>query len=247
MPERGRLATSEVAIIDRSGAAEAPWVSHGTTVHAATFEVKTDAALDALPAPLARPAPAYARIYVVSYPESPFGPYNEALLMVSCRYLMLPRQYLVASIVDSEAARDANEQNGHYRSDLGQITTELGNLNAVSRVIGPGGLRVVLASEEGEPTSVDVLRYDPVVVVQPGGDALKVLTVSAAPENIRDAFIATGTRVEVSVDSAVSPWARLRSTNPITGTFARMDLEIPEAKEVELPPMMAAAASARPA
>jgi hypothetical protein len=212
------------------------------TIHQATFEVDTEAALAALPPMLTRPAPTYGRIYVIDWPESPVGAYKEALLLVSCRYLMLPRQYLAASIVTSQAAADANAAGSHYRSEVGRIETEVGNLSAKSLVEGPTGLRIVIDSAEGEPTGPDVLRYDPVVVVQPGESGLKVMTVSAAPENIRDAFIASGTTIDLAGGTGTA-WEALRPVNPITGTWARMELEVPEPKEVELPPMMAAAAA----
>jgi hypothetical protein len=79
-------------------------------------------------------------------------------------------------------------------------------------------------------------------VTQPGDGGLKVITVSAAPENLRDAFIASGTTIEMSAPTGTA-WQTLRSLNPITGTFALMELQVPEPKEVEMPPMMAAAAA----
>lgn len=242
MPEAGRLETASIETFARDQAAVTPWTASGVTIHQATFEVGTSEALDALPPMLTRPAPTYGRIYVIDYPESPVGPYREALLLVSCRYLMLPRQYLVASIVTSEAASLANAAGSHYRSEIGAIEMRSGNLTVRSTVDGPGGLHISIDSSDGEPTGPDVLRYDPIVVVQPGEGGLKVITVSAAPENLRDAFIASGTSIELT-GGAGTPWTALRSLNPITGTFARMDLEVPEPKEVEMPPMMAAAAA----
>jgi hypothetical protein len=242
MPESGRLNPASIETLPRNGSTSTPWKASGVTIHQATFEVDTDAALDALPPMVTRPAPTYGRIYVIDYPESPVGAYREALLMVSCRYLMLPRQYLVASIVTSEAAAAANLANSHYRSEVGSIEMEAGNLSVRSTISGPGGLRIAIDSLEGEPTGPDVLRYDPVIVVQPGEGGLKVITVSGAPENLRDAFIASGTTVELSGGDG-RPWMALRCVNPITGTFARMDAEVPDPKEVELPPMMAAAAA----
>lgn len=240
MPQTGRLDPSQIEAVSGSGAPAAPWTVPATAVHSTTFEIDTDAALDALPAMLARPAPTYGRIYVIDYPESPFGAYREALLLVSCRFLLLPRQYLVASIVDSEAARAANAQNSHYRSQLGQITIEREGNSAISTVTASGvDLRIV--SPDGVDTGADVLRYDPIVVVQSGEDGPQVLTVSAAPESIRDAFIAIGTTIDYRAAAAGTPWANLRCTNPITGTYARMDLAIPEPRPVEPPPMMAAA------
>lgn len=244
MPEAGRLDPASIEVLPRGDAAVNPWTASGVTIHQATFEVDTAAALDAMPPMLSRPAPTYGRIYVIDWPESPVGAYREALLLVSCRYLMLPRQFLVASIVTSEAAAAANTAGSHYRSTAGRIDTEVGNLAARSTIEGPAGLRVVIDSPEGEPTGPDVLRYDPVVVVQPGDGGLKVITVSAAPENIRDAFIASGTTIDLT-GGAGTAWEALRSVNPITGTCARMHLEVPEPKEVEMPPMMAAAAARR--
>jgi hypothetical protein len=242
MPEAGRLNPGSVENLPVGEGAKTPWTANGVAIHQATFEIDTEAALNTLAPMLTRPAPTYGRIYVIDYPDSPVGPYKEALLLVSCRYLMLPRQYLVASIVTSDAAANANLAGSHYRSEVGSLTIERGNLSARSVVEGPGGLRVVIDSQEGEPTGPDVLRYDPIVVAQPGDGGLKVVTVSAAPENLRDTFIASGTTIEMNA-AAGTAWQTLRSLNPITGTFAIMDLEVPAPKEVEMPPMMAAAAA----
>ena len=243
MPEAGRLSPASIEALPRNGANATPWKSAGVTIHQATFEIDTEEALNALPPMLTRPAPTYGRIYVIDYPESPVGPYREALLLVSCRYLMMPRQYLAASIVTSEAAAAANAAGSHYRSELGSMEIDAGNLKVRSTVTTPGGLRIVIDSAEGEPTGPDVLRYDPIIVAQPGdGGALKVMTVSGAPDDIRDAFIASGTSIELAGGEG-TPWAALRCLNPITGTYARMEVEVPEPKEVELPPMMAAAAA----
>lgn len=243
MPESGRLNPNQIETVEHSGATAAPWTVTGAGIHAVTFEVDTGAALNALPPMLSRPAPTYGRIYVIDYPDTPLGAYREALLMVSCRYLMMPRQYLVASIVDSEAARAANAQNSHYRSEIGKITLQASGNSATSTIEGASGLKVIITSPDGASTSSDVLRYDPVVVVQPREGGLKVLTVSGAPENIREAFIAAGTTMQLQGGGADSPWVKLRSMFPITGTFARLDVEVPLAKEVEMPPMMAAAAA----
>ena len=237
MPQFGRLAGSAIVAIDDPGAApEAPWTLAGAFYQLATFEVDAEATLDLLPAMLSRPAPPYARILVADYPDSPVGPYREATLLLSCRYLMLPRQLVVASVVTSEAARVANARNWRYTSEVGQVEISRSDeRNVVARITTPSGLDATVSSPNAQETGVATIRYDPTVVVQPDNGAPKVLTVSAEPSGVHKAWLAQASTFACSVSDRTSPWWRLRSKNGITGTIATLDIERPTPTPVEPP------------
>lgn len=236
MPQFGRIAASGLAVVEAEGSAPpAPWTVEGATVHTVTFEVGVDAALGALPEMLARPIPPYARIQVIDVPDSPVGAYREALLLVSCRYMMTPRLYIAAAVVSSEQARAANAQNWHYESTVGDVTLERDGNDFTSSVSDSSGLSITVSSKDALPTGTAMIRYDPTVGVWPVDGEPKVQVLSAEPKEVHEAWLARGTGVAYEGGDRGSPWLRLRSTNPITCTIAALDTERPEPSEVERP------------
>ena len=236
MPQFGRIAASGLAVVEADGSAPpTPWTVEGATVQTVTFEVSVDAALDALPELLARPTPPYARIPVIDVPDSPAGAYREALLLVSCRYMMMPRMYIAASIVSSEQARAANAQNWRYESVVGDVTLERDGNDFASTISDRAGLSVTVTSKDALPTGTAVIRYDPTIAVWPVDGEPKVHTISAEPADVQEAWLARATEVGYESGDRASPWLRLRSKNPITCTIAVLDTERPEPNEVERP------------
>jgi hypothetical protein len=241
MPQFGRIPAS-LAAVKQNGAGSAPaapWELSGVTAQMATFEVDAEATLDLLPEMLSRPAPPYARILVQDFPDSPVGPYREALLLISCRFAMLPRQFIAGSLVSSAAARDANLQNWHYLSEVGDVSLRQQGSEFTSELKFASGLSIRITSPNAQETGPAVIRYDPVTVVrQADGGPPGLATVSAEPPGVSQAWLATATRVEYSGGERQSPWLRLRSLNPITATIAKQDVLLPEPKAVSSTPGM---------
>jgi hypothetical protein len=179
--------------------------------------------------------PPYARIWVADFPDSPIGPYREALLLLSCRYFMLPRHYIVASVVTSEQARAANAEHWHYPSAVGAVSLQRDGDSFVGTIEVPDGPRITLDSSRAIQTGTAVIRYDPLVIVQPGDAEPQVLNVAPTLGDVQDAWLARGTKLTYEGGDASSPWLRLRSRNFITCTIGQHDLERPEAGEVRRP------------
>jgi len=234
MPQFGRLpASAVVAVSHDDGSPPPPWTMAGAVLQLVTFEVDADATLDLLPPMLSRPAPPYARVLIADYVESPIGPYREATLLLSCRYLMLPRQMVVGSVVTSESAQAANARNWHYPSEVGEVTLTREGASFVGRVRTASGLDLTVTSPDAQETGIATIRYDPAVVVQPGNTGLEVLTVSADPLTVHEAWLAQRSTYECRESGRQSAWWKLRSRNPITGTIARVDVERPVPSAVE--------------
>ena len=236
MPQFGRIDAGDLAVVDRKGsAAAAPWTTEGATVQAVTFEVAVDAALNAMPELFARPAPPYARIAVTDYPDSPVGPYREAQLLLSCRYLMLPRQQVVASIVSSQEAAAAIAQNWGYEATVGTVELTRDGDDFESMISDPSGLTIRVASPGAASTGTAVIRYDTTVSVWAVDGEPKAQLLSADVGEVANAWLARGTTVEYSGGERSSPWLQLRSTNPITCTIAELAIERPEPSVIERP------------
>ena len=236
MPEFGRLEANALAAPATGNVdTPAPWSLAGVTAHTVTFEVDRDAALDLLATPVARPAPPYARIQVTAVPDSPVGAYHEAQLVISCRYMMTPRQYVAASIVDSQAAADAIAAAWGYEPDVGTVSLTQSDDDFTSTIADGSGLQITIVSANGMPTGTAIIRYDPTVTAWQDDGEASIYTLSAEPSEVHDAWLARETTVTYEGGEGASPWLRLRSRNMITATVARLDLDRPEPAEVERP------------
>jgi hypothetical protein len=236
MPEFGRLEASALTAAPGGGGdAPAPWTLEGVTTHTVTFEVDRDPALDLLPEPLARPTPPYARIQVTSVPDSPVGPYREAQLLLSCRMMMTPRQYVVAAVVDSEAAAQAIAAAWAYEPAVGEVALSEDGNDFTSTIAAGSGPGITIASHDALPTGTAIIRVDPIVFAWQNGGEPSVQTLSAEPSAVHEAWLARDTSVTYEGGDRSSPWLRLRSRNVITATVAKLDLERPEPSEVERP------------
>ena len=236
MPEFGRLEVRALATpAAGDGAAPARWSLAGVTAHTVTFEVDRDAALDLMATPVARPAPRYARIQVTAVPDSPVGPYTEAQLLISSRFLMTPRQYVAASIVDSQAAADAIAAAWGYTPAVGDVSLVQSDSDFTSTISDGNGLGITITSAEGLPTGTAIIRFDPTVTAWQDDGEAGMYTLSAEPSEVHAAWLARDTTVTYEGGDRSSPWLRLRSRNMITATVATIDLDRPEPSEVERP------------
>lgn len=235
MPQLGRISSATLERPESAEAPRGPWSISGALVQQVTFEASVEATLDALPDLLARPAPPYTRIRVIAHSDSPVGPYNEALLLVSCRYLMLPRHFVAASIVSTSEAQAANATNRGYTSVLGQVSLEEDGTGFVGHLSDDSGLSISINSKHATETGPAMIRYDPDVVVLPEDGEPTVFTVSADPSGVESAWIAVDTTVAYEGGARDSVWRRLRSLNPITATIARQDMDYPDPVAVKRP------------
>jgi Acetoacetate decarboxylase (ADC) len=233
MPQFGRGSAPTAVSEGPASAAPAPWEIKGVIAQMATFEVDVDAVLDLLPPMLSRPAPPYARLLVLDYPDTPVGAYREALLLISARFAMLPRHYVAASVVTSEAARDANLANWHYQSEVGEVSLVRDGSSFTSFIRLASGLEIRVTSADAQEAAPAIIRYDPMTVAW--GDASSgsgLITVSAEPMAVSQAWLAVGTTLDYTGGDRQSAWLRLRSRNPITCTIALQDSRLPEPRPV---------------
>jgi hypothetical protein len=194
-----------------------------------TFEVELEAALDLLPTPLSRPVPPYARLIVARYPDSPVGPFAEALLLLACRYRLEPKQYVVACVVTSDAAREAE-------ATLWGIDARTGAVELRRERTAAGSEQIEASVAASEPLASLLLpsayaiepamiRYDPFVSVRRTDDGeLEVVQFSGAPV-VHEARLSKGAGATCQTDAWSDPWFRLRSVNMISATFAVADLQ----------------------
>ncbi len=235
MPEAGLIdSTSLPAVSAESDAAAPPWEIGEAVVQHITYEVPVANARRNLPDVVTRSAPTYGRVSVIDRADSPVGPYREALLSVGCRVGMIPALYVVAAVVNTEAARDAIAAHWGYLPTVGEIGFERGD-DAIRSTIDAGdGLTVSLHSPIAEAAATAIVRYDPLLVVQPQ-DGRGAASEIPCEHDVRLAWLARASALSYEGGSRSHPWIQLRPSNAITAVAAVEGQRIDPAAAIELP------------
>ena len=237
MPETGLFDSATIAAV--GGATDAPpppWEISAAVVQQVTFEVQVPQGRQHLPDIVTRSAPMYAKLTVVDRADSPVGPYREAVLALGCRAGMLPALYVVASIVNSEAARDAIAAHWNYLPTLGEIEFERSDDAVNSTIHVADGFTVSVDSALTNAAAVAVVRYDPLLVVQPGDDGPAAQEVPAT-HVVSEAWMDRRASIGYTGGERSSAWLQLRSHHAITGFVAVESQTIEAAAPVVVPQM----------
>jgi acetoacetate decarboxylase len=159
-----------------------PWQYRRARFLTVTFETDPDAAADSLPEGLSFAEPAVARVTFASYPETPVGPYNEALQTIECIWHGQTLGFVTRIVLDNDAALTAGREVLGYCKKLArvdwkesvdalEVTVERGG-GLVARVrarlgavnpVGAGApsltanIRLIPSAEAGAPPSVSEL------------------------------------------------------------------------------------------
>ena len=235
MPETGLVDSASLpAVSGESSAAEPPWEIREAVVQHITFEIPVPNARRALPDIVTRSAPTYGRVSVIDRLDSPVGPFREALLMVGCRVGMIPALYVVDAVVDSEAARDAIAAHWHYAPSVGEIAIERSEEAIDARFDVSEGLTVHLHSPTTDAAAVAIVRYDPLLVVQPSDNGPAASEIPCEHE-VRQAWLSRNSKLSYEGGNRRHPWLQLRSSNPITAVVAVEGQTIEPAAEIAIP------------
>ncbi len=235
MPEAGLIDSASLPAVDgESDAPAPPWEIGEAVVQHITFEVPVPNARRNLPNVVTRSAPTYGRVSVIDRADSPVGPYREALLMVGCRVGLIPAFYVVSSIVNNEAARNAIAAHWKYLPSVSEIDIERSDDGIESRFNAGDGLTVTLQSPTTEAAAVAIVRYDPLLVVQPSNGSGAASEIPCQ-HDVRQAWLSRSSSLSYEGGSRSHPWIQLRSANAITAVVAVEGQVIEAAAEIALP------------
>jgi acetoacetate decarboxylase len=233
--------------LDRFGASmpvDAPYYQsppfYYRDVQAMTIVYETDgeAAARMLPEGIELPIPAQASLLLIRYPSSTFGPYNEAILGISCRWQGTPHLYIAQIVVDTvpplvggreiwgfpkkiariEIDRDQELLTGHVERPQGVclLSASMRPERPLPVADGPFGgslsLRVIPSPEEGQPPSV-----------------AELIQVANADRHTHEAWTGPATlRYEAS--STLDPWHALPVKEITAGVYSRYDFTLPHGR-----------------
>ena len=235
MPETGLIDSANLPAVNvESDASAPPWEIAEAVVQHITYEIPVPNARRHLPDIVTRSAPTYGRVSVIDRADSPVGPYREALLMVGCRVGLIPALYVVDAVVDSEAARDAIAAHWKYQPSVGEIQIERSDDAITSSFDAGDGLTVTLHSPTTDAAAVAIVRYDPLLVVQPSNGSGAASEIPCEHE-VRQAWLSRRSTLSYEGGSRRHPWIQLRSVNAITAVAAVEGQVIEAAAAIELP------------
>jgi acetoacetate decarboxylase len=204
------------------------------------YETDAEAAANMLPEGVELPLPAQASLLIVEYPTSTFGPYNEAILGIHCRWQGEAQLYIPQIVVDTVPPLVGGREIWGFPKKIARIQLQQDQELLSGWVERPAGLRLLCATMRVE-RPLDVTD-------EPGGSSLS-LRVIPSPEQGQPASLAeliqvpstdrrtheawTGpATLRYETESALDPWHALPVRRIVAGIYSRYDFTLPHGRVV---------------
>jgi hypothetical protein len=193
-----------------------PWVCPNSTMINVYFEVLKAPLLDRLPPEFCRTSPPYCRLSIFDHPDSPVGPFRDAILALGCRLNMMPAAFVAASVTNNEKALAAGLFDRGFPNTLGRIEFVSSVTSAravVSDATGPL-LEVELPLLQTiEPSR---LAFDHADSLRTTTDGKTVLNITRPDLDIQGAAICKNARIEYAGERPETAWHTLRCRNVVS-------------------------------
>jgi acetoacetate decarboxylase len=195
-----------------------------------TYETDEDAVLDILPEGLECQRPAIATVLIIKYHFSTLGPYDEAILGVSCSFEGKPRFYIPHIVVHSDIPFAAGREIWGYPKKFAHITLEKEGDLIIGTMERPKGNRIctgVIRPEKPVPI-VETEKIPGIslrVIPSPDGSAVPSLAelIEVPPESTTiEAYTGTGF-LQFNSISNIDPWHKFKVKNMLSAIYRRYD------------------------
>ncbi len=205
------------------------------------YETDTDAAANILPEGIEVAPPVTARLMVVYYPFSTFGPYHEAILGVECLWQGAPRFYIAHIAVTTVPPLVAGREIWGYPKKLAHIELEQEDEYMRGTVERPAGVRLVTVAARLErplPTGAGAegggsLSLRVIPSAEPGmPPALaQLIEVRTMDTQTHEAWSGSAT-LHYDTASELDPWHRLPVRKVLGTAYTRYDFVLPHGRVV---------------
>jgi acetoacetate decarboxylase len=212
-----------------------PWHYPNAEFLTLTYETDAEAARAMLPADLELCTPPTARLTFAKYPESPVGPYNEALQTVECSFEGEVRAFIARILLDNDGAIAGGREVWGYPKKFAHIELSRSGDTLSGVVERPRGrplvrVRVALGADLPAPSSpvpAPCVNIRHIPSTEPQGDPsvcelLEVMTTLT----VRQASLGEGS-IEFGSPSRVDPWYALPVVKLLSANYSRADLDLP--------------------
>ncbi len=214
-----------------------PW--HYTDAEFVTVSYETDeaAARAVLPAALDLRTPATVRMTFARYPNSPVGPYNEAIQSVECAFNGRNYGFISRILLDNDGAIAAGREVWGYPKKSAVVNIGRNGDDVTAWVERPAGQRlasarlrlkerlpVAGASAPGATVNVRLIPN-----TEPGPPSVCELVEVMLTLTAREAWSATG-EIDFGAPSEADPWAALPVRRVTGATYTVVDMELPHGR-----------------
>jgi hypothetical protein len=226
VPDPGR-ARHEDYLVDLPGERSVypplPWVCPNSTMINVYFEVLKAPLLDRLPPEFCRTSPPYCRLSIFDHPDSPVGPFRDAILALGCRLNMMPAAFVAASVTNNEKALAAGLFERGFPNTLGKIEFVSGVTSACAVVSDATGSLLEVELPLLQTIEPSRLAFDHADSLRTTADGNTVLTITRPDINIQQAAICKNARIEYAGERPQTAWHTLRCRNVVSAQLVHGD------------------------
>ena len=200
-----------------------PWVCPNSTMINVYFEVLKAPLLNRLPPEFCRTSPPYCRLSIFDHPESPVGPFRDAILALGCRLNMMPAAFVAASITNSEKVLAAGVFERGFPNTLGSI--EFSSSVASARAVVGDARGPLLEIELPLLQTIEPSRlaFDHADALRTTADGETALTITRPDIEIRRAAICKNARIEYPAERPETAWHSLHCRNVVSAQLVHGD------------------------
>jgi len=200
-----------------------PWVCPNSTMINVYFEVLKAPLLNRLPPEFCRTSPPYCRLSIFDHPESPVGPFRDAILALGCRLNMMPAAFVAASITNSEKVLAAGVFERGFPNTLGSI--EFSSSVASARAVVGDARGPLLEIELPLLQTIEPSRlaFDHADSLRTTAEGKTALTITQPDIKIIRAAICKNARIEYPAERPETAWHSLNCRNGVSGQLVHGD------------------------
>jgi acetoacetate decarboxylase len=217
-----------------------PFYYRNTRSISVAFETDIEAALQALPAPLAISEPATAVLSFYEYPWTTFGPYNEAILSLLVEHKGRPMSYIMHIAVTTEPPMLAGREIWGFPKKLAQIEFKSEKDMVYGTLERPAGVRLVSAivrperpASNGHSSAPPAVSFRLIPSAEEDGRPVCADIVETHTEvKVHEAWTGTGS-IAFAESSRLDPWNRLPVKRVIHASYVLSEMTLGFGKVID--------------
>jgi acetoacetate decarboxylase len=217
-----------------------PFYYRNTRSISVAFETDIEAALQALPAPLALPEPATAVLSFYEYPWTTFGAYNEAILSLLVEHKGRPMSYIMHIAVTTEPPMLAGREIWGFPKKLAQIEFKSEKDMVFGTLERPAGVRLASAivrperpATNGHSSAPPAVSFRLIPSAEEGGRPVCAEIIETHTEvKVHEAWTGTGS-IAFAESSRLDPWNRLPVKRVIQASYVLSEMTLGFGKVID--------------
>jgi acetoacetate decarboxylase len=217
-----------------------PFYYRNTRSISVAFETDLEAALEALPAPLALSEPATAILSFYEYQWTTFGPYNEAILSILVEHKGRPLNYIMHIAVTTEPPMLAGREIWGFPKKLAQIEFKHDRDMIYGTLERPAGIRLASAIVRPERPADNGRSAGPPPVSmrlipsaeEHGRPSCAELIETTAEVRVIEAWTGVGS-IAFAESSRLDPWNRLPVKRVLQASYVLSEMTLGFGKVID--------------